>query len=353
MTSNKDIKQFEKILQTASVYLNEKFAGYTVEELKALGGTSFEPHVLSALQDMAVGSQFENTISLVSGQKFPDIIAKLNQEKWLGVEVKTSLNSWTCQGGSIFEGTKIKEVAEIYVIFGNISSSLSVRWAQYQNCIEDIKVTHKPRFYLNLDLEKSPVFEKMQISYTDFSELNDKLKADYFRAYKKKTLCENADLWWLDGNDDADLLTKVRIFRDLSIRERNTIIAECYVLFPEVLTSNYNRAVRYVLGQKGVILSNVRDQFSGGGRNEKFSFKGDKYNVSNVIIKLSKRLELSKKFLNQVDKAELESYWGIKIGEPCDRVNLWIEQLVESINDDFLSKDGTNPLPFAEWLKSI
>ena len=54
-----------------------------------------------------------NEIVLISGHKFPDIVA----EKYYGIEVKSTISdTWTSIGSSIVETTRIKDVEDIYEI---------------------------------------------------------------------------------------------------------------------------------------------------------------------------------------------------------------------------------------------
>ena len=56
------------------------------------------------MKERAHGTIYENKIELVSGQKFPDIVAHVNEQKAYGLEVKTTKsNSWQSIGSSIFE----------------------------------------------------------------------------------------------------------------------------------------------------------------------------------------------------------------------------------------------------------
>lgn len=60
----------------------------------SLLGNKLEDVVADVMTENANGTTFENSIELISGQKFPDIIAN----KFYGVEVKTtSKNHWTTQ----------------------------------------------------------------------------------------------------------------------------------------------------------------------------------------------------------------------------------------------------------------
>lgn len=57
-------------------------------------------------------------IEYLGGHKFPDIIARINQQRSFGVEVKTlsqSNENWNVMGGSIMETTAEKDVSRIHV----------------------------------------------------------------------------------------------------------------------------------------------------------------------------------------------------------------------------------------------
>ena len=47
------------------------------------------------MSELAVGTPFEDSIELIGGQKFPDIIAK----KFYGIEVKTTVHGCFFQTG--------------------------------------------------------------------------------------------------------------------------------------------------------------------------------------------------------------------------------------------------------------
>lgn len=347
-----EVSLFEKILSMASRHLEDQFKDSSIKEISKLSGSIFESYVEKSLNNASKGSVFENSFELVSGQKFPDIVSKIKDQNLYGVEVKTSKGNWTCPGGSIFEGTKLTVVNDIYLIFGKLSEKLDVRWGQYGDCVEDIKVTHKPRYFLNMDIKKSTVFDQIGMDYYKFSDLSDREKASTFKEYKKISLKENADVWWLDEHnleESADLLSKVQLFGDLTANQKKQITAEGYVLFPEVLSSDYKRFVKYLVGQKGVIIPNVRDQFTGGGR-KTIEFKSKPYNVSNALKKLEKHKQLCLNFINDSSTQTLSSFWDIEETLITDKSQMWAKILKSHINADFLSKNASEPLPFIDWL---
>ena len=74
-------------------------------------GTQLEEDVFEALCRSAKDTPFENTIQLVSGASFPDIVAS----KFYGVEVKsTNKNHWKSIGSSILESTRDQSVERIF-----------------------------------------------------------------------------------------------------------------------------------------------------------------------------------------------------------------------------------------------
>ena len=71
-----------------------------------------EPYVGNVMTELAVGTAFENSIEVIGGQKFPDIVAK----KFYGIEVKTTTqNHWKTTGNSVLESTRVDDVERIFM----------------------------------------------------------------------------------------------------------------------------------------------------------------------------------------------------------------------------------------------
>ena len=83
---------FAFLMQKTEDCLNEK-ARENVQEYKSLTASELEMVSMSVIQQSCEGTPFRHDeIKLISGQKFPDIIA----EQYYGVEVKsTNKNHWT------------------------------------------------------------------------------------------------------------------------------------------------------------------------------------------------------------------------------------------------------------------
>ncbi len=77
--------EFDALLNHTLISLKSELKQKQDEYLTLLGN-KFEGRVLSHMNEQAIGTPFENSIELISGQKFPDIIAN----KYYGIEIKTT-----------------------------------------------------------------------------------------------------------------------------------------------------------------------------------------------------------------------------------------------------------------------
>lgn len=130
---------------------------------ETLLGNKLEGVVADIMSERAKGSPFENSIELISGQKFPDIIAK----KYYGVEVKTSKQDhWTTTGNSVLESTRVEGVERIYMLFGKMVSPFDFKCRPYEECLSEVVVTHSPRYLIDMNLPAGQtIFDKLKIPY--------------------------------------------------------------------------------------------------------------------------------------------------------------------------------------------
>ena len=90
-------KEFNGLLDSTITELNSH-AKKSSKSVSKLLGRDLEPYVKDVMTDLAIGTAFENSIELIGGQKFPDIVAK----KYYGIEVKTTTqNHWKTTGNSV------------------------------------------------------------------------------------------------------------------------------------------------------------------------------------------------------------------------------------------------------------
>ena len=154
------------------------------EYLKLLG-IKLENKVIDIMSDRAKGTPFENSIELISGQKFPDIIAN----NYYGVEVKTTKqNHWKTTGNSVLEGTRVDGIERIFILFGKMYSPVEFKCRPYENCLSEVVVTHSPRYLIDMDLNQGQtVFDKIKIPYDTLRKDQNPIKPiiDYYRQQKQ------------------------------------------------------------------------------------------------------------------------------------------------------------------------
>jgi hypothetical protein len=258
MTSN-----LEKLLQkTADAIEKELNLSHITS------GESFENHVYKKMRDIvALDKSLPQKIYHTGNLAFPDIIV---DDIW-GVEVKFSNSGkWNSLGNSIFEGTSVGGIQEIYVLFGKKNGNkIEVKFDLYENCVTDVKVTHSPRFIVSLEEERKSLFEELDIKYNEFKNLDKSLKGKQIKDYFRKHLKPGDDVWWID-QEESETLPKVRTFNNLDKDEQNQLMIEAFILFPEVLSntnhSKYNRVAPYWLTQYQVYNPSLRDKFSASGQ---------------------------------------------------------------------------------------
>ena len=142
-------KEFENLLLNSQTYLT-KDAKRRPDYYTSREGIKFETDVCEVMKHASKGGEFENTIELISGRKFPDIVAN----NFFGVEVKTSSKGspWKCVGNSILETSRVESVERIYMFFGKIMPPPEFKFRKYEECLYDIAVTHSPRYLIDMEL---------------------------------------------------------------------------------------------------------------------------------------------------------------------------------------------------------
>jgi len=266
----------------------EQFMAATTEQLRTDGrnnpnyyrsqdGERFEPIVLEKMRSLAHEFNFSSDLIVrTSKQHFPDILA----EKYFGVEVKTTKNnSWRSTGSSIVESLRDEQVKRIYMMFGKLSiDNIDFRCKPYEQCLDDISVTHSPRYQIDMDIKEpsKTIFEKLGMSYDKFRQSPDQIKLvkDYYRnkcRFNKKEMP-----WWI-GEEHTEMIFKpdslnsstVRLFNGLTPQESSYLKMCAYILFPEILGTDrdkYQNLALWLCSRHSVISPNIRDSFTAGGQ---------------------------------------------------------------------------------------
>lgn len=229
------------------------------------------------------------------GKHFPDIDLFINDIKY-GVELKSRTNgSWVNNGGSVFESVTSTNYKEIFLLFGSINTvnkdcCFKVQYKPYWQALTGIKVTHKPRYYIDMNSSES-IFNSNE-KYESIRSATEQEKNIYVQEVLRKN--STKPQWYITESDEI-LPTK---FNELTKEKKDKIIAEFLILYPhdliqtsgyqENIKSNYDRISQSLVSTYFYYSPSVRDLFSAGGKikinNVFFPRLLEKYNLFNSLI---------------------------------------------------------------------
>ena len=309
---------------------------------KDCGGSKMEPIAVEALREVSPQTPFrKEEIKLVAGAKFPDIQA----EKYYGVEVKTtSSNTWKSVGSSIVESTRIEDVSMIYMLFGKLGGDFAeFRCKPYQECLNNISLTHQPRYQIDMELKekcRENIFQKMKIDYNDFRVLGEKEKIKKVRQYFRSEAKEGYEMPWWIGDEDSETSVPVtiRFLNNVSEEEKHDILVRMFILFPEMLSnksqSKYKRAVLWLCSRRALICSNIRDFFTSGGKVSKIGNCQFKSPVPQILSRLYDLKDDIVYLLNHPDESlvdDIGELWTIECNPVYYKTN-WVAMMQNMCN---------------------
>lgn len=270
----------------------------------------------------------DDLINLLDGthpHAFPDIT--LNG---YGVEVKfTKKDTWMSVGNSVFEGMRTPGVNLIYVIFGKAGGDPEARWGRYEECVTHVRVSHAPRFVIEMNADKDSLFDNLEVTYDEFSALDDERKMEHVRRYSRQRMNEGERLWWLE--EQHSLPMQVRLYMRLPQAEKRMLRAEAALLCPQVCRGSrakgkYNDAALYLLTHHGVFCPQTRDLFSAGS--VAGSMRGGNY----LLRALQDIEDLMRDAARRLDGSLFVEYWGEDC-DVCDRIAEWLRRADEFAQD--------------------
>lgn len=240
---------------------------------KGLSPSRLEEVTRDLLKDVAPMTPFKpEDITLVSGHSFPDIMAN----NYCGVEVKsTKDDKWTSIGSSIVESTRNITVENIYMLFGKLGGNPpEFKLRPYQDCLCEIAVTHSPRYLINMELsQRETIFAKMGTTYDSLRTSGNAI--EQVRHYYRDKAIKEHKLempWWITSeNVDSSQSFNIRLWNTLCDDVKKDLQAKCMILFPEALSprqsqTKYNQTTLWLCSYNQVIVPNIRDFYSAGGK---------------------------------------------------------------------------------------
>jgi len=313
-----DPQEFEGILQLAVEQLNQDVrANPAYHDPQA-----FEKRVHEVLSEVSAGHGIKIAPSF-HPHAFPDITAN-----GYGVEVKsTNKESWLSVGNSVFEGMRDPTVQKLYVVFGKFGGMPAVKWGRYEERITHVRISHAPRFVLEMDRD-SRLFDHMDVDYDTFSKLPPEEKMRHVRKYSRGRLKPGETLWWLEDEpgEEKTLPLEIRVYMRLSQGEKKRLRAEAALLCPEIVKppqrSKYDRAALYILTAHGVFCPQARDLFTAGSVAGKE--RGGKYLLRSLQHIQAEMREAAKQLSGRL----FEEYWDMANPPvtPNDRITEWLRR---------------------------
>lgn len=347
------LNRFDALMSKTEQLLNE--AANTRTDFKIMSPSIFEECALAYIKKACDGTPFDKEqVFLISGHKFPDIVAN----GYYGVEVKsTNKDHWTSTGSSIVESTRIKDVDDIYMLFGKLGGKpAQFKCRPYQDVLYDIAVTHSPRYLIDMELgPNETIFDKMGMDYNSFRTSTDSIE-EVKKYYKKKAKSEGRSEmpWWI--TQDSIELTQpfsIRLWNTLDKPMKEEIATKCMILFPEVLNpdpkgnkTRFAQSVLWICSYYQVVTPNVRDLFTAGGQITRVDGQKLEYPIPKIFYTIIKRADIAKKILKSEDKEMdmLLKEHNKDLYEAKDRYEKWLDSC------DALAKENHAP-HFREWVE--
>jgi hypothetical protein len=313
--------EFNDLLKSTINELNA-LATKNPKKIELLRGNKLEPFVGEIMTSLAIGTHFENSIEVIGGQKFPDIVAK----KFYGIEVKTTTqNHWKTTGNSVLESTRVEDVERIFMLFGKLGKPIEFRSRAYEECLSEVVVTHSPRYLIDMNLEiGKTIFDKINTPYNTLRKKENPIKP--ITDYYKSKLKPGQDLWWIQDTERASNLV-INIWNNLSLTERQEMKNKAMVFFPEVFSNRgdkFSRLAIWMVTREAVVCPNVRDLFTAGGK-DAYMIKNKLYqNIQRIYINLFDNIDPLIDLLNDSSASELSEYWEHKITDK-NKISKWID----------------------------
>ncbi len=316
-------QDFEKILDRAVKRMNKSAnaggPGYDSAD-------SFERTVAAEMRVACKEAGLGSVDYTFHPSAFPDILVN-----GCGIEVKyTSRKTWHGTGNSIFEGMRDESAELIYIVFCRADVP-EIRWRKYQDCIKGVRISHSPRYMIDMETPES-FFDELEIPYGEFIGYPTQEKMKYVRDHVKARISEHERLWWIDEENSHTLPLQVRLYRLLPQHKKIVMRAEAALMCPEIFKGSrqrgkYDRAALYLLTQHGVFAPQTRDLFSAG------SVAG-KERGGNYLLRALQNIEpqITQAALRLDDELFVE-YWGFSY-PPKQRIPKWLE-MADNYADDY------------------
>jgi hypothetical protein len=238
-----------------------------------------ERFVVEVLMDVAssVGIPAKS-IRHLGGKAFPDVLIEGTR---IGIELKGSRKGGAITGNSIYSGSMVEDLDKVYLLFWIDDRIPKLGFRDYFDCVFDAKVTHSPRFALQVDL---PIGESMfgtgsnQLGFeaADWLTGDAKYVERIVVEIRRRALERDEIPWWVVADAEGAVAVEIdsggglgglRSLRGIGRTASFSLQKTLFLGFPEVLSGGsaaHSIAIGWAISQKSVIIN--RDVFSAGGK---------------------------------------------------------------------------------------
>lgn len=339
---------FDELMGITQRQMNSE-ASIRPEYYRNLDAHGLEITSVDAIKQACKNTPFNpDNIALISGQRFPDIIA----ERYYGVEVKsTKSDSWKSTGSSIVESTRAIDVDNIYMLFGKLGGDVpQFRCRPYQDVLYDITVTHSPRYLIDMELTTgTTIFDKMDTSYDEFRNSEDSINImrRYYQGIARKSKKKQEEMpWWLTAeNVENSGGINIRLWSGLEQAEKRRLTALILVLFPETMTSTYENAALWLCSYYQVVNHNMRDLYTAGGRITSVNGIALENRPKHLYATIVSHSSLVKRILTEptLEEVLLLQDYNPALYKSKNRYETWLQFCEEKARKD--------EVPILKWIK--
>ena len=269
----------------------------------------------------------------IHATKSPKLVSTLAviAKKYYGIEVKTTTqNHWKTTGNSVLESTRVEDVERIFMLFAKLASPIEFRCRPYEECLSEVVVTHSPRYLIDMNLAVGKtIFDKINTPYDVLRKKENPLR--HVVDYYKSKLKPGEELWWIDQENSKPSNLVIKIWNNLSLKEKQEAKNKSMVYFPELFSNNndkFGRLAIWLVTREGVVCPNVRDLFTAGGKGKILVGTKVYENIPRIFITLFENLDFTIETLVQTSAIELSEYWAIKTSEK-KKISDWIDLVSE------------------------
>ncbi len=315
--------------------LTEKYSGEAIPN-----NFDFESECYRVLKQVAEREEVD--VHLLGKHTFPDIMLeyKADGEK-IGVEVKlhTSGDSWTTLGNSAYASTQASGLETIFLLFGNFEQRPPTFVIKpYAACITDIKLTHSPRYIIDMEATTDFLGEKIGVSFDQLRRMEERDRVTCVNTYIAETK-----------------------YKELTaVSDKEQLIAKGFVLFPEFFSScpwaRYRRMSVWLFANN-ILCRNVRDFISASGK-ARIDAVGPE-ELPRIFTSLKNRASVFKEEIEKTPAIILKTAWNF-VDETLtdipdsaeDRVALWLNIASEQYGGG-QKRIGATRHKFRETLEKI